>query len=362
MHPDNLVQSIQMEGINVVCGLIHTEDITFDPEAPENFSRVLIKKRAFSCNYRDKSFILKAATNLSDYQFFSIGSDFVADVIAIGAKVTSLKVGDRVIGNNAYPHSGVEGIRPGVPTNQGSTELQIFHEVKLLKIPPELPDEVAAGFSIGAQTAHSMIRKLAVKPGDNVLVTSAKSNTSLFVIGALKHRGVNLYATSTSHRFEQELLQMGVKQLIQVDPNAESWSAMPQFQEIMANTGGLDCIVDPFFDLHVGKVISLLKPGDGGRYTTCGLYDQYSDSTGNPFKYHGLPLAGLLTFAMINNVQLIGNCVGQTSDLQHGIQNYAEGKFQVIVDSVFSDKNIKEFLERTYSDRHRFGKVIFRYS
>jgi hypothetical protein len=41
---------------------------------------------------------------------------------------------------------------------------QIELDVKLLKIPPQMPDEVAAVFSIGAQTTYSMIRKLKLEP------------------------------------------------------------------------------------------------------------------------------------------------------------------------------------------------------
>ena len=154
---------------------------------------------------------MRAATNLPDQNFYAFGSDFVAEVLTVGSKVDGLQPGDRVINNNQYPDSGVAGLLPGVPTNHSSKELQVFHQAKLLKIPDSISDEMAAGFSIGAQTAYSMLRKLDVRPGENILVTAAKSKTSLFVINALKHRGVNVYATSTSRKFEEKLLAMGDK-------------------------------------------------------------------------------------------------------------------------------------------------------
>lgn len=357
----NIVQAVHIEGIDVFCGVIHTEESKFDANVPKNKFNVWVKKRAFSCNYRDKSMILKTAVHVPEERFYTVGSDFVGEVVALGTEVTEFQVGDRVIGNNSYPDSGVVGLRPGIPTNNASKEYQSFHQAKLLKIPPEISDECAAAFSIGGQTTYSMIRKLDIEPGANVLVTAAKSNTSLFVINALKHHNVNLYATSTSRHFEQELKEMGVKQLIQVNPDDDDWLTSPDMLHIYQETGGFNYIIDPFFDLHIGKVISLFVPGFGGKYITCGLYEQYSQLTGNEFQYHGLQFSQILATMMVNNIYLIGNCLGTTKDLQQAIQYSATGRFPVVVDSVFTGNQIKEFFERTYNAKERFGKVIYRY-
>lgn len=357
--PPNLISTVEMDGVPIHCGLIHTEDIEFDNKRPENRLNVLVRKTAFSCNYRDKHFIFKVAAKGYKNRFYVVGSDFVGEVIDIGADVTDFKVGDRVIGNNSYPFSGVEGVVAGIPTNHGSKEYQVFHQAKLIKVPPEMPDPVAATFSIIAQTAYSIIRRLDITEGANVLVTSAKSNTSLFVINALKKHNVNVYATTTSMRFEQELKAMGVKRLIQIDPNSENWVVNNGVEEITKEIGGFDCIIDPFFDLHIGKLILLLYPG--GKYITCGLYDQYSDLVGREFQYYGLTSRELLGYTVLNNIQIIGNCLGQTEDLQHAIQDYASGNVDVVIDSVFSGDRVADFFERTYNAKDRFGRVVYQY-
>ena len=357
----NIVQAMQIDGIDVFCGLIHTKDSEFDANVPKNKFNVLVKKRAFSCNYRDKNLILKTAVHVPEERFYTVGSDFVGEVVALGTEVTEFQVGDRVIGNNSYPDSGVVGLLPGIPTNNASKEYQSFHQAKLLKIPPEISDECAAAFSIGGQTTYSMIRKLDIEPGANVLVTAAKSNTSLFVINALKQHNVNLYATSTSRHFAQELKEMGVKQLIQVNPDDDDWLTSPDLLHIYQETGGFNYIIDPFFDLHIGKVISLFVPGFGGKYITCGLYEQYSQLTGNEFQYHGLQFSQILATMVVNNIYLIGNCLGTTKDLQQAIQDCATGRFPVVVDSVFTGNQVKDFFQRTYNAKERFGKVIYRY-
>lgn len=364
-HVKNLISSpsfvsaIEMDGVPVFCGLIHTENIKFDRHLPENRFKVLVRKIAFSCNYRDKNFIFKTAIKAPNDRFYVVGSEFVGEVVDIGSDVTDFQIGDKVLGNNHYPNSGLEGVPGGIPSNNSSREYQVFHQIKLIKVPSQMPDEVAAAISIGGQTTYSMLRKLNITEGSNILVTSAKSNTSLFVINALKKHKVNIYALTTSMLFEKELKEIGVKRLIQIKPNSENWVADELAEEITKEIDGFDCIIDPFFDLHIVKLIPSLA--SGGRYITCGLHDQYSSLIGKEFQYQGLATSEIFVTMMSNNIQIIGNCLGKTEDLQNAIQDYASGSFNVVIDSVFSGKQVEEFFERTYNAKDRFGKVVYRY-
>jgi len=355
----NSIETIEMNGVPLRCGLIHTKDTHFDRNHPENRFSVLVKKRAFSCNYRDKNLILKMATRGSEDSFYVVGSDFVGEVIDTGSEVTGLQIGDRVIGNNAYPESGVKGVLPGIATNNASKEYQVFHQVKLIKVPQEMPHEVAAAFSIGAQTTYSMIRKLNLTQGSNVLVTAAKSNTSLFAINALRKHSVNVYATTTSMHFEEKLRAMGVKEVFLIEPMHNSLTDNQSFKKIVSDIGGFDCVFDPFFDLHLGQVINLMAAG--GRYITCGLYDQYFDLIGQEISPLHLDGSRLMASVMLKNLQIIGNCIGQTEDLKNAIQDYASGNLNVAIDSVFSGKQVGAFFHQTYNATDRFGKVVYKY-
>ena len=243
-----------------------------------------MRKRAFSCDYRDKGLLLPRLQGAHKHAYVSIGSEFVGEVVAKGAEVTDVSIGDRVMGDNHYIGAGDAGqeYAEGVPTNAASQEYQVLHRAKLILVPPGMPDEVAAAFSIGAQTAYSMVRKLAVAPGANVLVTAAKSNTSLFSINALKQRGVNVYATSTSSRFAPELRALGVRELFVVDPML-GWARQEQLQAFARAIGGFDGVIDPFFDLHLSSAVAVLAAG--GRYVTCGYYDQYLGLIGRESPY-----------------------------------------------------------------------------
>ncbi|MFM6004476.1 MAG: hypothetical protein ACKPB7_14580 [Sphaerospermopsis kisseleviana] len=57
---------IELDSIPLLAGLLETPNIDFDPDLTENKHRVLVRKIAFSCNYRDKGFMLTAAYILAD--------------------------------------------------------------------------------------------------------------------------------------------------------------------------------------------------------------------------------------------------------------------------------------------------------
>jgi NADPH:quinone reductase-like Zn-dependent oxidoreductase len=355
----NAIDSIDMNDVPVFCGLVETQDIQFDTNSLENKFKVLVKKTAFSCNYRDKGIIFEATINAPENSFLVVGSDFVGEVVDIGSEVTELKIGDRVIANNAYPESGVPGVRAGIPNNSESKEYQVFHQVKLMKIPPEMPDEVAAAFSIGGQTSYSIVRKLNPAKGSNILVTAAKSNTSLFVINALKKYDVNIYATSTSRLFEEELIGVGVKEVILVESKPNSLLENKSIQKIASEIDGFNCVFDPFFDLYLEQVIELMAIG--GKYITCGVYDQYCSLINQPFAPFSLDLNRVMSSLMSRNLEIIGNCLGLTEDLQNAIQGYVSGDLKVIIDSVFTGNQIGAFFDRTYNAKDRFGKVVYKY-
>ncbi|MFV0571938.1 MAG: hypothetical protein ACK5M1_05840 [Xanthomarina gelatinilytica] len=65
--------------------------------------------------------------------------------------------------------------------------------------------------------------------------------------------------------------------------------------------------------------------------------------------------------AMINNISIIGNCLGIENDGLKALNDLKNGKFNIIIDSVFSKNQENLFLERTFNSNSRFGKVVYTY-
>lgn len=361
LMPDNRsIGTVEIDGLPVTCGLVLTPDVDFDPQQPESRQRIWVRIKAFSCNYRDKELICLAARKGPGNAFLAFGSDFIGEIACVGAEVVDFQVGDRVIGNNHYTGALNGGFSEGIPTMHASKEYQAFHPGNLIKIPPQMSDEVAASFSIGAQTVYSVLRKANLTPGCNVLVMSAKSNTALFALNALKKYAVNVFATTTSLGCERELARLGVQRLFQVDRDLATFQQQPELFKQALEVGGFDVVIDPFFDLHLGKVIDLMVAG--GRYLTCGAWEQYQSGAIPASRFRGKNLFAILIQAVVKNIQIIGNCLGRTEDLCGALRDYVSGDFNVIVDSVFTGDQVAAFLERTYVAKDRLGKVIYRYA
>ncbi len=363
--PDNSsIETITIETVPVVFGLLETRGSDFDPRSLENKHRVLVKKKAFSCNYRDIAMILAFNAKFENakkdnklaYSYF--GSEFCGEVIDVGPEVKTLKPGDRVIGDNSYPFIDVNDALPGIPSNAASKAYDIFHYAKLAKIPSNMPDDVAAAFSIGGQTVYGMIRRLNIQEGNNVLITAAKSNTSMFAINALRKSKAIVYALSTSGKFEDKLRELGVRQIFQIDPHAESLLSNPDINEAFKKTGGFHQVIDPFMDLYFKKSMEVLR--DFGSYISCGIYDQFSNFTGKT-PHKGPDWQTGLIAGFLKNLNILGNCLGLSQDLQQAIDDYASGSLNVIIDSMHSGNQAGNFIERTYNAKDRFGKVVYKY-
>ncbi len=338
---------------NFIFGLLEIEKLDVDSIKLEKHE-VAVKILAFSCNYRDRSLMLtfnqkcRAYANSNQMFYSSFGSDFVASVVKVGFEVSNFQVGDRVIPDCTYPQR-IESERKGVPTNFASQRIQKFEVNQLIKIPDSMPNDVAAGFSIASQTVYSMIRKANIKGGENVVVTSATSNTSLALISALKAKNVHIYAMTKNLLFKTELLDMGVKEVISFDKIINK--NKPQINR------DIDVVFDPFFDLHFNFLVYYLR--DFGRYIYCGMYmqnkafDKLIDKNDNFFNS--------FTYSIMKNISIIGNCLGNKNDLENAISDFIGCSYKIVIDSVYNENNIKLFLEKSFSLKRRFGKVLYCY-
>lgn len=341
--PPGTQVEITLDGIAVRCGIVHT------PE-PGGLAAdaALIRKKAFSLNYRDRRLMLQAALAVAPGQFYTVGSEFAGEVVAIGSNVRDLAVGDRVIGNGNYPHAEAPDVRPGLPTNHGSKEFQALHASKLMRAPDSLTDDVAAAFAVGAQTAYSMIRRLELQSGAKVLVTAARSNTSLFAIQALRHRDVRVFACTTSTQAKERLLGLGVESVLQP----------AEVSDVSALIGGFDAVIDPFLDLYLPGATEWMR--HGARYITCGIFEQ---TRGLAKQDAATPLSRGFDFAslIVKNLVVMGNCLGTTEDLKAALDDFDQGRLSVTIDSVFGHGEERPFLERSFHHPDRFGKVVYRY-
>lgn len=355
--PEQYYDTVLLLGKEFTFSLMETEELHI-PDHTNYRNAVVVKKIGFSMNYRDRSLLLyadsKCESSFKDgtLHYAPIGSEFVGVVTEAGSSVSSLKVGDRVIPDASYP-AKYPFIIGGIPSNFSSQRYEIFHEKTLLRIPDELPDMVAAGFTIGAQTVYSMISKLAIKPGENILITAPSSNTSNFALAALQNIDVNIY-----------LLSSAVNEHRKYDMYRHNAHLYPPFghgttfERMAKEIGGFDVVIDPFSDIYMVPLMQHMKMY--GRYITCGFLRQAGlDSImGNTMDQ----MLKIVPRMITSNVSVIGNCLGTREDLEAAVNDACKGELQILIDRVYTGDQIGSFIDRSFNSNERVGKVIYLYN
>ncbi|MEM1245306.1 MAG: zinc-binding alcohol dehydrogenase family protein [Acidobacteriota bacterium] len=352
----DVLERIDFQGESLRVALVRSTDPVFEPDSAEHAEHVLVRVRAFSCNYRDRAILARARAAGGMNSVFPFGSEFAGEVEAVGRGIDDLRAGDRVMADGSWP-SAIDGVPDGLPTNSASKERLVVPRAKLFEIPAEMSDEVAASFQIGGQTSYGMVRRLGLRASDKVWVTAARSNTSLFAIRAALNAGARVWVSTTSDHNHEELRALGVEDVLKIDTSSAADPSEPLLQ-LGRQIGGFDAVIDPLSDLHLDRAAEVL--GNEGRYVTCGLYAQGQPT--RPSSARPLDLQDVLTKTVVKTLHLLGNCLGTTEDLRRAVADHVDGQLDVTVDSVFEGERIRAFFERTYLAPDRFGKVVFRYS
>lgn len=353
-----MLPDVDIAGTSIKCAIVDVNKPSFNTQEKDNENFVLLKVDALSCNYRDKAIILKSSLKMQgdlNFQappFAFFGSDFVGTIIEKGKAVNEFDIGDRVIPNCAFPEEPFPGVAPGVVTNEASKGWLRLHKSKLITIPNEMSDEVASGYSIGGQTSTSMVRRVNLTQNERALVLSARSNTSMFIINKLIEKGINTTVLTTSSWKKEEIELISPAKIVQVDKYKDSWDEYPEL-------GDFDVVFDPFFDLHLEKAIKQLNTG--GRYITCGYKNQHQDFRDEFDIFNKNDLHSIMLKVMINNMSIIGNCIGTWDDLKNSLDTFNPDTFIIPTDSQYYIEEGNEFIEKTYNNNGRLGKAVLKY-
>ncbi|VEF05465.1 quinone oxidoreductase family protein [Streptococcus equi] len=342
---------INFGDVQIPFGLVEFEQPAFDLNDPKNDDYLLIKVNLFSCNYRDKAILVNNFEQLLRLgkPFLPFGSEFSATIVAKGRNVDEFCIGDKVIPNCTYEGVANDNVVPGVTTNFASLGWLRIRREKLIKQPHDLSDSEAACFSLGAQTAYSMIRKSGIleKQNKKAVVFSSRSVTSLFIIQLLNHFGIDLVCCSSSGWSKDELDSIGIKKVVSVDGIEEYFDSFTH-------------VFDPYFDLNFSRAVSFLN--NGGKYVFCGFLNQHPVlSKENDKTLNTEEIFNSLKLVIVKNLSLIGNCLGSQEDLNKVIEIYGS-KISPTIDSEYNLGQLEEFLTRSFFDKNKLGKCVIDYS
>eukprot|EP00923_Selenidium_pygospionis_P045808 GHVN01079077.1.p1 GENE.GHVN01079077.1~~GHVN01079077.1.p1 ORF type:complete len:1794 (-),score=404.35 GHVN01079077.1:66-4883(-) len=212
-------------------------------------NQVEIRVRAVGLNFRDVLNVM----GLYPGDPGPPGADCAGTVVAVGDKVTSLKVGDNVF-----------GVAPGCLRSYCITEQNV-----LCKMPMSLSFDEASALPVVASTVELALGDLGkVKKGERVLVHAASGGVGIMAIQHCRRVGASVVGTVGNDRKKEFILSIGVDQ---VSNSRDSSVFRREMSEMLGPDGRVDvvlnCLIDDFipasldFLAHGGRFIELGKRG-----------------------------------------------------------------------------------------------------
>jgi len=304
---------------------------------------VRVRVRAVSLNYRDLA-IAKGAKRLAKPRIPT--SDGAGEVIAVGAEVTTLAIGDRVAAS-FFP-TWIDGpLSEEIHANAlgGSIDGMLAEEVVLpetawVRVPPSLSFEQASTLPCAGVTAWNALHEAAtLRHGDTVLVQGT-GGVSIFALQLARAAGATVIATSSSERKRQRLAEMGAAATI-------DYRAVPKWGAAVREATG-------------GRGVDIaIEVGGAGTF----------DESVSALRYGGtMSLLGILTGASgpVNtyqvfhkNIRVHGLYVGSVRMFRDLLRALEVTKIEPVIDKVFSFAEARAAYEYLASGQH-FGKVVVR--
>jgi NADPH:quinone reductase-like Zn-dependent oxidoreductase len=278
------------------------------------------------------------------------GSDVAGEIAQIGAEVTTVRVGQKVVlapgvtcGKCTACISGQDNhcrqfTNLGYLIDGGSAELVRAPEVNCLPYPENLTFEEVASIPLVFQTAwHMLISRAELQPGEDVLILGAGSGVGSAAIQIAKFFGARVLVTASSDEKLQKGRELGADLLI----NHKTHKIREEVRRI-TNKRGVDVVFE-----HVGTATwddSLASLAAGGRLVTCGA------TTGYDAKVD-------LRFLFSRQLSLLGSYMGAKSELHAVLKLVAAGRLKPVVDRIFplaEAAAAHAYLESS----SQFGKVV----
>ena len=164
------------------------------PAPKEN--EVLIKIHATTVNRTDcatlraKPFVARIVTGLFKPKNQILGTEFAGEIEAVGKKVSSFNVGDKVFGLNDM----------GVGSH--AEYMTIAEDKALTTIPENIAYEQAAASTEGAHYAYNFINKVDLKKEHNVLINGASGGIGSAALQLVKYSGASVTAVCGTKNLE----------------------------------------------------------------------------------------------------------------------------------------------------------------
>ena len=322
---------------------------TDSPTPSIRANEVLVRVRACALNHLDL-WVRAGLPNVPIPLPHIPGSDIAGEIAEIGADVTNVKVGQKVVlapgvscGKCTACIAGFDNrcrhfSNLGYMIDGGCAEFVKCPEVNCLPYPENLTFEEAAAIPLVFQTAwHMLLTRAQLQPGEDVLILGAGSGVGSAAIQIAAMFGARIIATAGNTEKLEKARQLGAHHLI----NHKTQKIRDEVRRI-TNKRGVDVVFE-----HVGTATwddSVASLAVGGRLVTCGA------TTGYDAKID-------LRFLFTRQLSLLGSYMGTKSELLALMKLVASGHLKPVIDRTVSLAACAD-AHRYLQSGDQFGKVV----
>ncbi|HEX4948159.1 MAG TPA: NAD(P)-dependent alcohol dehydrogenase [Blastocatellia bacterium] len=317
------------------------------PDPTPGPGQVVVKMHAASLNFRDY-LIAMGQYNPKLKLPITLCSDGAGEVVAVGAGVTRVKVGDRITPTFMQGWIAGEPRREfmfdsalGSPLDGVLTELMLVSEQGVVRSPANLTDLEAATLPCAALTAWSAIVKFGqVKPGDTVLIQGT-GGVALFALQFAKLVGARVIITSKSDDKLARCKTMGADHTI-------NYATEPKWEKVAAELTqgrGVDHLVELGGAATLNQSIRATRMG--GTISLIGVL------TG-PVAQVQLPLI------LMQSMRIQGVTVGSREDHEAMVRAIEQNDLKPVISHVYEFENAVEAVRALPQGEH-FGKIAIRF-
>jgi NADPH:quinone reductase-like Zn-dependent oxidoreductase len=320
------------------------------PEPEHTEDEVVLKVHSAGLNHLD-IWVRKGRVRLELPKEHIPGSDATGVVLAAGAKVTNVTVGDEVIVNpglscglceycNRGEQSecisfGIIGMtRPGTFAEQAAVPSR-----NVWPKPAHMSFNEAGAFVLAHLTAWRMLMTRAqLKPGQTVLIHGIGGGVALSALQLAKLAGAEVIATSSSDEKLKRAIQIGADHTI----NYRTVEDVAQNVKDITSGRGVDIVIDTVGAATWPTDFSAVRRG--GKIVLCGVTSDAQAVTDLRTLYW-------------NQLTLLGSTMGSEEDLRQMLRAVTKAKLRPIIDSVAKLENIQDGTGRMET-AEQFGKIV----
>jgi len=310
---------------------------------------VVVSLKAAALNHLDL-FVVRGLPGAKPVFPHILGADGAGVVEAVGAAVTRIRVGDRVLLDPGVSCHACEYCLAGEQSLCSTYRLLGEHLpgtlAEAVRVPQwnahPLPDGVgwtdAAAYPLVHLTAWRMLAtRAAVRPGETVLIWGIGGGVALAALGIAKLLGAVVAVTSSSDAKLTRARALGADLAL-------NHSTGDVAREVRKFTGGrgADVVVDSVGEATWEQSLRALAPG--GRLVTCGATTgpKVVTDVRRMFWYHH---------------SLLGSTMGNAREFAEILRLLGSGKLRPVVDSVTPLSDARAAFERLAAGAH-FGKLV----